>query len=248
LADGQKYAMITFDDGYYNNSLALSVLEEFKVPALFFISTNHVREHKCFWWDVLYRERRAQRVSPRRIYREAVAMKVLRTEEIESRLRELFGPDALKPRCDIDRPFTVDELRAFAQHPMVHLGNHTANHAILTNYPHDEIRRQIGGCQDDLFEITGRRATAIAYPNGAYDHNVLAACTEHGIRLGFTIKPRKSPLTVADDPANLLTLGRFVPHAKASMSVQCRTYRSDLLLYGALRSGYLRLARGRISS
>ena len=41
--------MLTFDDGYYNNHLALPVLEEFDVPALFFISTNHVKQQKCFW-------------------------------------------------------------------------------------------------------------------------------------------------------------------------------------------------------
>src|SRR5688500_15291833 len=45
LAPGQKYAMLTFDDGYFNNSLALPLLEEFDVPALFFISTNHVRQN-----------------------------------------------------------------------------------------------------------------------------------------------------------------------------------------------------------
>ena len=56
----EKYAMITFDDGYFNNTLALPVLEEFGVPAVFFISTDHVRKNKCFWWDVLYRPRRSE--------------------------------------------------------------------------------------------------------------------------------------------------------------------------------------------
>src|SRR5262245_15586341 len=37
-----KYAMITFDDGYYNNTLALPILAEFKVPAVVFVSTEHV--------------------------------------------------------------------------------------------------------------------------------------------------------------------------------------------------------------
>src|SRR5439155_15926022 len=46
------YALITFDDGYYNNTLALPVLQRYQVPAVFFISTDHVRENKCFWWDV----------------------------------------------------------------------------------------------------------------------------------------------------------------------------------------------------
>ena len=60
LEPGGKYALITFDDGYYNNSLALPVLQGYRIPAVFFISTEHVREGKCFWWDVLYRERLAR--------------------------------------------------------------------------------------------------------------------------------------------------------------------------------------------
>ena len=92
LGAGGKYALLTFDDGYYNNTLALPVLEELGVPAVFFISTDHVRENKCFWWDVLYRERAARGVPARRIYREAVSLKSLRTEEIEARLVDWFGP------------------------------------------------------------------------------------------------------------------------------------------------------------
>jgi peptidoglycan/xylan/chitin deacetylase (PgdA/CDA1 family) len=248
LAPGQKYAMLTFDDGYFNNSLALPLLEEFDVPALFFISTNHVRQNKCFWWDVLYRERRMRGASPHTIYHEALAMKVLRTEEIESQLTERFGDEALRPRGDIDRPFTTAELRRFAQHPLVHLGNHTADHAILTNYTPDEIRAQIAQCQRALTEMTGNRPLSIAYPNGAYNRDVLSTCRDEGIRLGFTIKPHKNILPVSEAADDLLTLGRFVPHAQSPMPAQCRTYRSDVLLYGALRAGYLRLARGRISN
>ncbi|HYO10817.1 MAG TPA: polysaccharide deacetylase family protein [Tepidisphaeraceae bacterium] len=265
LSADRKYAMITFDDGYFNNTLALPVLESLGVPAVFFISSGHVRDGKCFWWDVLYRERRAQGASPRQVYREALGMKYLKTEEIERRLTDRFGPGALRPRTDIDRPFTPDELREFARHPLVQIGNHTAGHAILTNYSGEGVRWQIGRCQDDLQEMTGQRPEAIAYPNGAYNADVLAACDELGIRLGFTIKPHKSPIPVGAGPpaagdgaANraavpgskhgLLKLGRFVPHAAAPMVAQCRSYRSDVPLYGMLRAGYLQVRRGRISN
>jgi peptidoglycan/xylan/chitin deacetylase (PgdA/CDA1 family) len=137
-----RYVMLTFDDGYFNNTLALPVLEEFNLPAIFFISTNHVREGKCFWWDVLYRECIAAGMPPKRVYQEALALKDKRTEDIEVILRHRFGPDALVPRGDIDRPFKAHELQQFARHPCVHLGNHTADHAILTNYSTDEARKQ----------------------------------------------------------------------------------------------------------
>jgi peptidoglycan/xylan/chitin deacetylase (PgdA/CDA1 family) len=245
LDPGGRYALITFDDGYYNNVLARPILEEYGVPAVFFISTNHVRENRCFWWDVLYRERRAQGASGRQVYREAIAVKSLRTEEIESRLLERFGPDALRPRCDIDRPFTPDELRDFARCPFVHLGNHTANHAILTNYTPDEARAQIQGAQDALREMTGTTPISIAYPNGDHDAQVVASCRELGLKVGFTIRPEKATLRSGSGTTDLLRLGRFCPHADAPMESQCRTYRSDVLLYGLFRDGFLRLARGK---
>jgi peptidoglycan/xylan/chitin deacetylase (PgdA/CDA1 family) len=238
-----RYAMLTFDDGYYNNALALSVLREFRVPALFFISTEHVRANKCFWWDVLYRERRDRGASPRQIYLEGVALKALRTEQIEAELSAQFGPGAFTPRGDVDRPFAPEELREFARDPLVHLGNHTANHAILTNYTPAEARAQVETAQSWLRDLTGVSPTAIAYPNGGYDQDVVQACRDAGLRLGFTVRPEKTPLPIAGAGSNLLRLGRFVPHAEAPMPAQCRTYRSDFLLYGKCRAAYLRLLR-----
>ena len=236
-----KYALITFDDGYFNNSLALHVLEGYKVPATFFISTEHVRQNKCFWWDVLYRERSAQGASRRQIYREAMSMKSLRTADIEAKLLQWFGSKALTPRGDIDRPFTPAELRDFARSPYVHLGNHTANHDILTNYTSEEIRRLIAGAQDSLREMTGVCPIAIAYPNGAHTDAIVQTCSDLGLKIGFTIRPEKVAIPIESRSLRLLRLGRFCPTGEDAMASQCRTYRSDLLLYGKFRGGYLRL-------
>lgn len=236
-----RYAMITFDDGYFSNTLALPVLEQFDVPATFFISTNHVRESKSFWWDALYRERIAQGASASEVYTDGVALKSLRTETIEAQLLERFGPDALTPRTDIDRPFTTDELAAFSRHPLVHLGNHTANHAILTNYTPAEVRAQLQDAQRALIEITGITPVSIAYPNGGHDDTVVRIAREVGLKVGVTVRPSKNRLRGNGD---LLRLGRFCPDGDMPMPTQCRTFRSDVLLYGLFRDAYLRFVRG----
>jgi peptidoglycan/xylan/chitin deacetylase (PgdA/CDA1 family) len=182
------------------------------------------------------------------VYREALAMKSLRTEEIERRLIERFGPRALQPRSDIDRPLTVNELRDFARHPLVHLGNHTANHAILTNYTVDEARAQILDAQRALVEMTGTSPCSIAYPNGGYNEQIEQICRENGLPIGFTIKPRKNPLPLDSASPRLSALSRFVPHAGSPIMSQCRTYRSDWLVYGVLRSQYVRLLRSGASN
>ena len=238
-----RYAMLTFDDGYYNNTLALPVLERYRVPALFFISTDHVLQNKCFWWDVLYRERMKRGASRRQAYAEAVALKHMRTEDIEAELLRRYGPDAFTPRGDVDRPFTPGELRDFAASPWVRLGNHTAGHAILTNYAVEEACGQVARCQQTLRDVAGVTATAIAYPNGRFNAEVVRACRDLGLRAGFTVRPHKSPLAAVAGEAGSFRIGRFAPHGAAPMRAQCRTCRSDLRLYGILRACYVRAVR-----
>jgi peptidoglycan/xylan/chitin deacetylase (PgdA/CDA1 family) len=244
LEPGGKYALISFDDGYYNNVLALPVLEEYRAPALFFISTDHVRENKGFWWDVLYRERISRGASPGRVCREGLGLKSKTSEQIEAELRAEFGADAFIPRGDIDRPFSPAELREFARAPYVYLGNHTANHAILTNYTPAEARAQIDKAQESLTEMTGVRPRAIAYPNGAHSDAIARTCRDLGLELGFTTAPVKNRLPVAPQSPNAFRLGRFALHDEIPIEIQCRTCRSDLLLYRTFRAAYLRLVCG----
>lgn len=240
-----KYAMITFDDGYYNNLQALPVLEELDVPAIFFISTKHIARNKCFWWDVFYREQIARGVPARQVHRQTVHWKSMRTEDIERELLSRFGPNSLKPRGDIDRPFTAAELRTFAQNKYVHLGNHTADHAILTNYCAAQVREQVSSAQEWLAEIIGRPPVAIAYPNGAHNDRVVDICAQAGLKIGFTIRPGKMKLPIQVNSRRMMRVNRFVPHAESPILSQCRTYRSDLQIYAMLRGGYLRLRPGR---
>src|SRR6266478_3841220 len=79
------------------------------------------------------------------IRRTVAGYKRWKTEEVECELKKEFGKDALRPVGDLDRPFTPGELREFAEHCLVSLGNHTKNHAILTNYSLAEAREQIKG-------------------------------------------------------------------------------------------------------
>lgn len=239
-----KFAMLTFDDGYFNNTLALPVLEEYKVPALFFIATNHVREQKSFWWDALWRARKAQGAGDDELYAEALSFKGLRTCDIERKLIDRFGAEVLRPRSDIDRPMNPSELRDFAASPWVHLGNHTADHAILTNYTPDEARQQVDGCQRALKEMTGVEPKAVAYCNGNHSDEVVRICREAGLELGFTIRPRKNRLPIDAATTDRMRLNRFVPHTEAPIAQQCETYRSDVLFYSSLRAAYLRLFRG----
>ena len=181
-------AVITFDDGYFNNIHALDVLQQFGIPATFFISTRHVEEQKAFWWDAVYRHAKKQGASAREIRQRIRALKRLRAEGIESRIVQWFGAGALTPVSDWDRPFTTSELTDFARSRYVFLGNHTSDHAILPNYDPEGVRDQILDAQRFITRISGTAPTSIAYPNGNYDAQVLQIARSAGLEIGLTVR------------------------------------------------------------
>jgi peptidoglycan/xylan/chitin deacetylase (PgdA/CDA1 family) len=246
LAPGGKYAMITFDDGYFNNTLALDVLETFQVPATFFISTDHVLQNKAFWWDALSRE--LAQIGTREADRRAEfkRLKGMTSDRIESHITSRFGESALRPRSDRDRPFAPNELRDFARNEWVHLGNHTCNHAILTHCSRSDMVTQVQGCQQALEQIAGRAPIAIAYPNGNHSQAAVEVCLEAGLRIGLTVLPRGNPLPLNGE-ATRMTLGRFEFRPGQDARTQCRKFSAGFvpsiilktLINSANRSTYL---------
>jgi len=228
LDPGGYYALLTFDDGYANNQRALPILRASAVPATFFISARHACEGRAFWWDVVYRERRRRGAALAAIRREIQALKRRPPEDVETDLRRSFGPDALRPVSDTDRPFTTAELRAFAADPLVTVGNHTAAHADLTRYDDERVAAEIRDCQAYLTGVTGTAPAILAYPHGRYDARSIAAATAAGLRLAVTVGRGKTRLPLSEQAA--MTIDRaFVPCGEALLPA-CVRSRSDAQL------------------
>ena len=236
LDPAKKYALITFDDGYYNNLLALPILRRYGVPATFFISTHHVLANQAFWWDVVYRQRQRQPLPPAAQQAEYAHLKQLRHPEIEQYLLAHFGPEALRPVGDLDRPFTPAELRAFADAPEVFLGNHTHHHAVLTNYAPAAAGHELVACQQVLTQLTGAAPCAVAYPNGDVSAAVVAAAVGAGLRLGATVQAGKNYLPFACHGVDVLQLNRFLLWGDRDVERQCALFRTDFHLKELLRS------------
>lgn len=189
-----RFILITFDDGYWNNLRALPVLEAHGVPALFFISTHYIESGNSYWWDVIHRERRNRSIPQSQIWREQGELKKETHNRIDEYLVREFGAASLRPVGDDDRPMTPEELTDFARHPLVHIGNHTHNHGILTNYEVGGILEQLELAQERLETWTGIRPRTVSYPNGNYSSEVIEASRTAGFELGLTLRPeRNSP-------------------------------------------------------
>ncbi len=218
----RRHFAITFDDGYFNNTLALDVLGEFRVPATFFVSTDNVREDKAFWWDALSRALAREGASARTQKAEINRLKTWTPRRIDEHLRERFGPSVFVPRGDIDRPFTPGELREFARDRWVHLGNHTRDHAILTNCTPAEMASEIEGCQSALEEFAGYRPIAIAYPNGNCSAAVVQASSASGLCLGFTTSTARARLPL--DSNSRMEIGRYLFQGGRDIRRQCQLF------------------------
>lgn len=243
LDPGRRYVLLTFDDGYYNNVRALPLLHRYGVPALFFISTEHVVQQKGFWWDVLHRHARRAGTPARAAAAYKRTLKTMRTDAIEAALRARFGAGALAPTGDTDRPLTPAELADFSREPLVHIGNHTADHAILTNYAPEEVHRQIRGCQEALLALTHRAPVAISYPNGSVSEAAVAAARQEGLRLGITGVTGKNYLPLVFDGRREMRLGRMVPYGRPDLTEQCHAFRADFGLYPLVKNSYQRSRR-----
>jgi len=206
-----RWLLLTFDDGYANFLQVLPLLDEYGVSATLFPVTSNIQENRCFWWDVVYRVRCRQGLSPAKALQESAKLQALRDEEIDRRLLEEFGERAFSPCGDVDRPLKPDELRALAQNPRVSIGNHTADHANLLNYPIEDVRRQVAGAQASLSEMTGKTPIAVSYPFGCVSDEVMETCRELGLKVGITTVSRFNRVPEDLAQGRLLGLGRFNP-------------------------------------
>lgn len=231
LDDDKNYALITFDDGYYNNQYALPILKQYKIPALFFISTDYVKQNKSFWWDALHREKVKRGILPQAISKEINLLgQSMTNEEIEKSIKDEFGKEALNPKGDIDRPFTPSELRDFSKEKFVFLGNHTSKHPTLTNCSPEEIAFTIRQAQNDLYDITGEVPNYLSYPHGAYSDEIVEITKQTGLKLGITVDDRKNYLPIEFENDNTLRLGRFALQKNDQIERQCLFCRRDIRL------------------
>jgi peptidoglycan/xylan/chitin deacetylase (PgdA/CDA1 family) len=237
LRPGGKYVLVTFDDGYHNNIRAIPVLENFDVPALLCPSIGHIKQGKAFWWVVVDKEMRKRGRPAKEVQQLLGALVRLKAADLEARVREQFGSAALNiVSSDVDRPFTPSELRDFANHPLITLGNHTSDHAILTNYSAAEIRGQIQSAQDDIRSMTGKSPEIIAYPNGNESHEIVEAAKSVGLRLGLGVAPGWNRLPIQLGSRDAMTLKRFALRAERAIEPQCAMSRSEFSIYRLARN------------
>jgi len=213
-----KYpALITFDDGYYDNlSNALPVLSQRKIPALIFLTIDFINRLSVPFWDnaacCFYRTRHQQAQLPLfgdrewgdagerdRVIKEFVeAIKYLpkaQKNETLERLQETL--EVSLHREEFSSLFlNWDQVRELNK-AGISFGAHTVSHPILTRILLEEARQEISASKTFIEEQLGDPISSFAYPNGqAADFNaeIQTLVKDAGYRSAFTLVDGPNPL------------------------------------------------------
>jgi peptidoglycan/xylan/chitin deacetylase (PgdA/CDA1 family) len=186
--------VITFDDGYADNLLeALPILEDFNMPATFFMTTGKIGSLEEFWWDELER----LILLPEQLPSECTLVSrkgdnfswPLRTmsdrldlyEAVHSLIHNSGNPkecadllDQLRSWCGVTAtgrvthlPLNHSQLTALAKHPLVTIGAHGMSHLPFSRLLPDEQRQEIIGSRDLLQGWLGKDVPVFSYPFGS---------------------------------------------------------------------------------
>lgn len=183
-----RAACITFDDGYADNAdHALPVLQEYGLPATFFIASGLVEG------GMMFNDRIAEAVRNMNPGNVDLSLFGLGTREIQTpedrralivalveaikhqegtaRTEYVEALETLSPKSPPGAlMMNHDQLRLLAASGM-EIGGHTRTHPILTRIPDAEARAEIGEGREELETILREPVRLFAYPNGKPDQD-----------------------------------------------------------------------------
>ena len=217
----RRHLFITFDDGYFNNTLILDILEKYNAKATFYIATDFIENGKQYWWDIHYRERHKQCKSEAFIREERLQFYTMTGEQQYEFLEQTFGSDALYYSTELSRVMTKAELQNFARHPLVSLGNHTHQHINMAAFEREYLMHSLQKSQDFLENTTQKPVESISYPFGEYNETALSCVAEFGLKLGVSVDCGKNKCSEIYKNNQILKLRRSIPNGYFPIRNQC---------------------------
>ena len=196
---------ITFDDDYPSHAQrALPLLQEYGVPATFFLSGRSSLGFGPYWWILL---------------EQMIAACGL---EETRRVLGVTGATPLEVAAACERPDLAERIsmlvtsrdsallepvgiRALSDAGMT-IGFHTLHHPVLTHLSDGDLERALRDGRDALAVTAGRPVDLFAYPHGRVDRRVAQRTRGAGYRAAFATGGR--PVGRGSD---IFRLGRWEP-------------------------------------
>jgi peptidoglycan/xylan/chitin deacetylase (PgdA/CDA1 family) len=210
----RRFACFTFDDGYRDNrDHALPVMREFDAPLTVYVASDFAEGTGRLWWIALERviSKAATIEAPidgtmTPIDTSTAEAKQAAFELLHDWLRSLPGEQdlqrevsALCARHAVDdtaiaREFCMswNELKAFADDPLVTIGAHTVSHCNLALQAEEAAAFEITASRERIEAALARPVLHLAYPYGdkiAAGQREFALASAAGFKTAVTTRP-----------------------------------------------------------
>ena len=184
----RRFACFTFDDGYRDNrDFALPVMREFEAPFTVYVASDFAEGIGRLWWIALEMViAKASSIEAdisgvaTRLDTSTPAAKEAAFERLHDWLRELPGAgdlpremQALCARYGVDETaicrelcMSWDELKAFAQDPLISIGAHTITHCNLASQSREIACQEMTTSRARIENALQRPVVHLAYPYG----------------------------------------------------------------------------------
>jgi peptidoglycan/xylan/chitin deacetylase (PgdA/CDA1 family) len=227
----RRFACFTFDDGYRNNrDFALPVMREFEAPFTVYVASDFAQGTGRLWWVALERViAGADRIEADiggvavRLDTTTVAAKAAAFVRLHGWLRRLPGEQdvrreisALCARHGVDEDTISDdlclswnELKPFADDPLVTIGAHTISHCNLARQSEAIADHEMAVGRARIEAILQRPVLHLAYPFGdrhAAGAREFALARGLGFKTAVTTRPG---MIFAENAAHLTALPRL---------------------------------------
>lgn len=192
---------LTFDDGFANNyKYVLPLLEQYQIPASFFVTAISAAGYDILWNDFLaltgkygpkkidfknevYFKDRHRKYTSRNGIKLTDKLRLAGFDEKAQLMVELYPLFTFKNNKDDEDywlQMTPEQLKALAASPFATIGAHGYYHNDLSAIKPEKAAGELSLSKRYLENITGKGVTSLAFPYGAYNGAVLTAAKDAG--------------------------------------------------------------------
>jgi peptidoglycan/xylan/chitin deacetylase (PgdA/CDA1 family) len=227
--DNQRFNVcLSFDDGFANNyKYVLPLLEQYQVPATFFITAIRDTGSDVLWNDVISMAYKfgppeitlGKEVFRKKRNRDYVSLSsgqrlvdALRFTELDEKRNIVMRLNSIKENVDADYwlQMTGGEIKRLSESPWATIGSHSYFHHDLAKISRPVLSRDLSHSKQFLETTTGREVKALAFPYGSYNENVVLEAKKAGFKqllaTEFTLPDSKNDPTMRER----LTLNPFI--------------------------------------
>jgi peptidoglycan/xylan/chitin deacetylase (PgdA/CDA1 family) len=225
---------LTFDDGFADNyHYVLPLLEQYQVPATFFVTAISATKYDILWNDFLSITGKlgpAQFMFKNEIYYKnhygkyanvnsitlAEKLRLVGFEnkaELLNLMDKLTGFHRDKQYPDYWLQMTAEQVKALSKSRYATIGSHGYYHNDLSRIDTASAEKEMVQSKQYLENLTGKEVNSIAFPYGAYNNNVLQLAKKNGYK--HLLATDFNTLKDQDEPAlkERLTINPFISTA-----------------------------------